>query len=179
MSWTLSIKKKTITAKGISPLKRLEERKKLRFTVEMKDLVLHCLVRTSDTFLEVRLAKSLEWCGEKKDLKNQSLLNTLSAYTISWYTRTWLSTMSLGIRRPHCCVAFFLLQSSRLEILLLLHGTWTIRPLINFNSDRCLKILFIVFTLTWELRVVEKVHFVSVGITRGVFIFRKSSGIRF
>ena len=48
---------------------------------------------------------------------NQNLLTTLSAYTLSWYTRTWLSTISSATRRLHWCVAFFLFPSSRLETL--------------------------------------------------------------
>ena len=39
--WTLLFKKDTITAKTVSKLKCLEERKTLRFTLQMKDLVLH------------------------------------------------------------------------------------------------------------------------------------------
>ena len=44
--WTLSFKKDTIAAKTVSQLKCIEELKKLRFTLEMKDMVLHFLVRT-------------------------------------------------------------------------------------------------------------------------------------
>ena len=40
-----AFKKNTITAKTVPKLKCLEERKKLRFTLKMKDLVLHLLVR--------------------------------------------------------------------------------------------------------------------------------------
>ena len=53
----------------------------------------------------------------EKDLTNQSLLTTLSAYTHAWYTRTWLNAISLATRRLHCCVAFFSFRSSRLETL--------------------------------------------------------------
>ena len=41
-------------------VKCLEERKKLRFTLQMKDLVLHSLVQIWDTFLEVMLVMNLE-----------------------------------------------------------------------------------------------------------------------
>ena len=41
-------------------LKCLEERKKLRFTLKMKDPVLHSLVRTWDTISEVILLMNLE-----------------------------------------------------------------------------------------------------------------------
>ena len=48
---------------------------------------------------------------------NQNLLTTLSAYTLSWYIRTWVSTISLVTRAPHGCFAFFKFQSSKLETL--------------------------------------------------------------
>ena len=91
--WTLSFKKDTITAKTVSQLKCLEERKKLRFTLQLKDLVLHPSVRFWDTFSEVMLVMNLEQCWEEKDLTDHNLLTTMSAYILSWYTRTWLSTI--------------------------------------------------------------------------------------
>ena len=104
-------------AKTVSQLKCLEERQKVRFTVEMKDLVMHSLVRIWGTFSEVLLVMNLEYCWEEKDLTHQNLPWTLSAYTLSWNTRTWLSTISLATRRLHCCAAFILFPSSRLETL--------------------------------------------------------------
>ena len=59
-SWTLSFKTNTITAKIVSPLKCLEERKKLRFTLQKNNQVLHSLVRIWDTFSEVMLVLNLE-----------------------------------------------------------------------------------------------------------------------
>ena len=109
--WTLSFKKDTITAKSVSQLKCLEENKKLRFTLPMKDLVLHSLLRIWDIFSEVMLVMKLENCWEEKDLTNQNLLTTLSAYTLSWYTRTWLSTISLVTQRLPCCVAFLFFEA--------------------------------------------------------------------
>ena len=41
-----------------------------------------------------------------KGPQNQNLLTTWSAYTLSWYTRTRLNTLSLAKPRLHCCVAF-------------------------------------------------------------------------
>ena len=115
--WKLSFKKDTITAKTVSQLKCLQERKMLRFTLQMKDLVLPSLVQIWDTFLEVMLVMKLEKSWEAKDLTNQNLLKKLSAYTLSWYTRTWLSTISLATQKLHGCVPFLLFRSSRLEIL--------------------------------------------------------------
>ena len=45
---------------AVSQLNCLEERKKLRFTLQMKYLVLHFLLRTWDTFSVAKLARSLE-----------------------------------------------------------------------------------------------------------------------
>ena len=42
-----------------------------------------------------------------KDLTNRKLFAIPSSYTISWYTRTWLSTKSLATWRSHWYVAFF------------------------------------------------------------------------
>ena len=50
-----------------------------------------------------------------ENFTNQNLLKTLSAYTHSRYTRTWLSTLSLVTRKTRCCVAFLSFQSSKLE----------------------------------------------------------------
>ena len=58
--WTLLFKKDTITTKTVSQLKCLEEREKLGFTLEMKHLVLHSLVRIWDTFSEVMSVMNLE-----------------------------------------------------------------------------------------------------------------------
>ena len=58
--WTLSFRKDTILAKTVSQLKCIEERKKLRFTLQMKDPVLHSLVRIWDTFSEFMLVMNLE-----------------------------------------------------------------------------------------------------------------------
>ena len=57
---TLIQVKDTITAKIASQLKRLEERKRLRFTLQMKGLVLRSLVRIWVTFSEVMLVMNLE-----------------------------------------------------------------------------------------------------------------------
>ena len=105
------------------------------FTLQMKDLVVHSLVQTWDTLSLAMLAVNLEWCWEEKDLTNQNLITTVSAYTLSWFKGTRLSTILLAARKFHCCLAFFLFQSSKLETLYLLDSTWTIRPLVNYNSD--------------------------------------------
>ena len=64
-------------------VKCLEKRKRLRFTLQMKHPVYHSLVRIWDTLSEVMLIKILEYGWEGKDLTNQNLLTTLSAYTLS------------------------------------------------------------------------------------------------
>ena len=58
-------------------------------------------------------------------------------------------------KAPMLCF-FFLFRSSRLEALKLLDSTWNIGHLATSNSNRCSKILSIVFTLTWETQLVKK-----------------------
>ena len=58
--WPLSFKKDTITAKILSQLKCLEEHKKLRFTLQVKDVVLLFLVQIWNTFSEEILVMTLE-----------------------------------------------------------------------------------------------------------------------
>ena len=57
-TWTLSFKKDTFRAKAPSPWECLEELRKMRFTLYKKEIVLHFLVRTWDTFSEVISAMS-------------------------------------------------------------------------------------------------------------------------
>ena len=105
--WTLSFQTDTITAKAVSPLKCLKQRTNMRFILHLKDLVLHLSVRTWDTFSVIMLAVSLKWCWEERDLTNQTLLKTLSPYILSWYTRTWLSRISLATRKPIAALLSF------------------------------------------------------------------------
>ena len=58
------IQEKHDQSKAVSQLKCLEELKTLRSALQVKDLVLHSLVRTWDTFSEVNLLIRLEWCWE-------------------------------------------------------------------------------------------------------------------
>ena len=113
--WTLSIKKDLNTARAVSQLKFPVERITLRFILQLSTLVMWFLVRTWDPFLEVMLATELEWYWTEEALTNRNWLKTLFASTLSWYTRTWLSTKPLVTRKPLCCVPFFLLRNSRQE----------------------------------------------------------------
>ena len=54
------IREKQNTAKIVSQLKCREEPKKLRFTLQMKNLVLHSSVQIWDAFSELMLAMNLE-----------------------------------------------------------------------------------------------------------------------
>ena len=73
---------------------------KIEIYLAKKDLVWHAVVRTWDTFSAAMLAMNMMRCWEEKDLTNQILLTTLSAYTLLWYTRSWLSTKSLAAQKP-------------------------------------------------------------------------------
>ena len=175
-SRTLWFKIDTITTKTVSQLKCLEERKELRFTLWMKDLVLHCSVRIWDTFSEVMSVMNLEKCWEEMDLTNQNLLTTLYAYTLSWYTQIWLSTISLATQRLHCFPFISKLKSGETITTgqYMDYQTFSnlqFRPLLK-NSFHSIHI---------ELRNTssEKILFLSVGITHLVLMFRKASNIHF
>ena len=111
--WTLSFKKDTITAKFVS---RRTQKVKIYLANEGSGLAFfstdlgHICGSNVGNEFGVMLR-------EREDLINQNLLTTLSAYILSWYTRTWLSTISLATRKRHCCVAFLSFWSSRLETL--------------------------------------------------------------
>ena len=154
--WTLSFKKATITTKIVSQPKYLHERKKLRFTLLLKDLILHFLVEAWKAFPEAMLAMKVEWRWGKTDLTNLNLLTILSAYTLPWYTRTWFNTTSFDTWRFLYCVVFPLFQSWKPGTLNPLDSTLTIRQLNTYNSDRCSKNHLIVFKMTWEPRAVKK-----------------------
>ena len=80
--WTLWFKKDIIRAKTVLQIKCLEECKKRKFTLQMKDMVLNSLVRTWDTTLELISAMNLVWCWEEKDLTNLKLIKLWDAYTL-------------------------------------------------------------------------------------------------
>ena len=148
---TLSFKKGTNTVKAVSQLNCLEERKKIRFTLQMKDLVFSEEVghifgsNVGNEFREIMRGKGPH--------------NPEFAYDIccihSWFKRTRLSTISLATRKARCSVAFVLFQSSKVETLYLRDSTWTIRFLVTHNSNKYWKILFIVFTMTWKTPAVK------------------------
>ena len=103
--------------------------KKKRLILQMKDLLLHFIFWTWDKISETILLFNLECCWEKTDLTNQNLLPTLSDYTLSWYTRTWLNTKSFATQRPRRCVVFvffFKTQGCRYQ------NYWTVHELPNF-----------------------------------------------
>ena len=111
------IQKKNNDCENCITAKMSRKRKNWRFTLQMENMVLHSLLRTWDILPKTMLVSILDWCLEEKDIINPNLQMTLSAYTLSWYTRTRLSTDSLPTGRLHCCVALFLFHSSRQETL--------------------------------------------------------------
>ena len=86
--WTFSFKNDTITAKTVSKLKCLEERKRLRFTLQMKHPVLHSLVRIWDIFSEVMLVMNL--CNVERKSTSQTRI----------CLRHFPHTLSHDIHRP-------------------------------------------------------------------------------
>ena len=75
-----------MTAKNLAQLKCLKELKKLQHILQMKDPFLRFLSQPWNTTAEVILAMILEWSLDEKGLTNQSLLTTLSAYSLTLYT---------------------------------------------------------------------------------------------
>ena len=166
---TLSFKKDIITAKTESQLKCLKERKKLRATLHMKDLVLHSSAETWDAFSVAKLAMNLEGCWEEKDLTNENLLTVLSAYTLSWITRTWLSTISLVTRKPHCCVVFLPFQSLRAWGLITTGQYMNNQAFSNLQFRPLLKKFCKKFHIDFRDTSGKKIPFSSFGITRLTF----------
>ena len=109
--WKRSFKGDTITQKFLLDSECCEGLKKLTFTSQKKDRVLHFLVRTSVTFLEAKLTMTLEYCLEEKYINSQCLPMTLYAFLLSWHAETWLSTILLATQGLHCCAAFSLFRS--------------------------------------------------------------------
>ena len=136
-------------AKTVSQFKCLEELKKLRFTLQLKSLLLHSVRGTWDTISEVTLGMKLEWCWDEKDLANQNLLITLSANTFSWNTRIWLNTISLATRRPDCCVVFFVSKLKAGDIITIGHYIYY-QTFCNHHFKLLLKnSFFLVLTFNW------------------------------
>ena len=126
----------------------------MRFTLQKRDLFVHFLARTWDTFMDVMLAMNLVWFWKEKGLTNLNLLMVLS---LSRYIQTWLSTKSMTTRKIYCCIAFFF----RFKAQSWKHRNyWTVYEIINqlatYNSNHCSKNLFITFSLTRETRTVKR-----------------------
>ena len=92
----------TETSSAVKVSRRAPENE---ITSKTKERVLLSLVRTWVTFWEAILTTTLEYCWEGKDLASLSLLITLSAYNLSWYTQISWSAILLATQRFHCCTA--------------------------------------------------------------------------
>ena len=105
--WNCSFKDGTNTTKFLSFTKCLEQVRMFSITLRRKDLVSILQYGLGNRFLEVALAMNLEWCWEKRHLTNQGMLTIFtfkfSAYTLLWYTQTWLSDKLL-MTQEFCCL---------------------------------------------------------------------------
>ena len=129
--WTLSFKIDTITTKIDSQLKCLGERKKLRFTLQRKGLVLPSLVQIWNTFSEVRLALNLERRWEKTELTNQNLFTTLSVlshdiHRPGWVPKCWRQ------KSPNAAFLSFYFKAQNLRR----YNYWTVHELSDFQYPR-------------------------------------------
>ena len=122
----------------------------------MKDPLVDSLIPTWVRFLEAKLALKLEYCSVERDLTGNCSLMTLSAYSFSWHTQNWLSTIVLATQKLHRCATSSSFLRSNRWILYILNRTLTIRNLVTYNLDHCSRNVFIVFTLTWITRAVKK-----------------------
>ena len=75
--WTFPFRRNTLTVKAVSQLNCLEELKKLRLTLQMKDPILHLLVAICDPFSNVILTKKFDWCWEGKNYHIPQLANDI------------------------------------------------------------------------------------------------------
>ena len=152
---TRSFKTHTIAANVVAQSKCLDECKKLRFTLQVKDLVLQSLVRTWHIFSVAMLAKNSVWYWEEKDLTNVNLLTTLSAYTFSWSTRTWLCTISLATQKIHSFVAFLYFTETAVNIITT-GFKMNQQTFSNLQFRPLLEKFFLVYISSWETPAVEK-----------------------
>ena len=146
----------------------------MRFTLQMKYLVLHFLVRTGDKFLEVVLAINLGWCCEEKDLINQKLIGP---HILAHETHIWLITLLLSSQVLFCFLLLLYFKSRSWEII-------TSRLYMNFQTLSNLlfrQLLNFFKTNHIDLRDTSgsKQTSVSVYMSRLVLMFRKASNNHF
>ena len=72
--------------KALSQSKYLDERKRLRFISQIKDLVSNLSVRTWDTFSKVVLAMNLEWCWGKRTSQTEFPYDIVRVHSLMLYT---------------------------------------------------------------------------------------------
>ena len=90
-SWTLLFKQYTVTAKTVSQLKSLEERKRLILTLEKKDLVWNCQYRIGTIFRNECWQQIWSDC-EKKRTSQTWICFRHCPHTLSYdkYRRDWI-----------------------------------------------------------------------------------------
>ena len=81
---TLSFRKDTITAKAVSLLNCLEE--STIFPLQLKDLVLHSLVRSSDIFADVKMATKRVDVERKITYKPEFAYDIVRLHSLMTYT---------------------------------------------------------------------------------------------
>ena len=89
---TRSFRSDAIAAKAVSQLNSVEKRKKLRTILQLRNLVLHFVVRIWDKLLEIELAMNTSRYRNQDDLRKETFAHDIVAYILYWYTQSWLST---------------------------------------------------------------------------------------
>ena len=135
--------KGTMAAKALTQLKCLEERKKMRSTLQINYLVGLFSIQTSDTYLNLWWQRIWVMLRRKVPHKLEFAYDIVQIHSLS---QTWLCTKLLVTQNLQCCVAFGWFQSQKQGTSYPLDSTRTIRPLAVWKSDHCSNFSFVVFT---------------------------------
>ena len=178
--WTLSFKKDTFTAKTVSQLKCLEERKKLRFTLQMKDLVLHSLV----LIWEGHIFGSNVGNEFGVMLRGKGQRKTQFAYDIVRIHYLTINTDLIrynivGDTKPPLLRCFPFISKLKAGDNITTGQYMNYQTFSNLHFRPLLKNSFHSIHIDLRDTSGEKIPFVFVGITRLVLMFRKASNIHF
>ena len=174
---TLSFKKDTITAKTVSQLKCLEERKKLRLTLQMKDLVLHFLVlgHIFGSNVGNKLGVMLRGKGPPKPEIAYDIVRT---HSLMVYTDL-IEYNIVGDTKAPLLRCFSFIAKLKAGVIITTGQYMNYKTFSNLQFRRLLKNSFHSIHIDLRDTISEQIPFVSVGITRLVLMFPKASNIHF
>ena len=174
--WTFSCKKDTITAKTVSKLKCLEEPKKLRF--QMKDRVLHSLVRILNTFLD-NVGNEVEvMLRRKRPQKPEPAYDIVRIHSLMIYTDL-IDYNIVGDTKAPLLRCFLFISKLKSGDTITTGQSMNYQTFSNLQFRPLLKNSFHSIHIDFRDTSGEKIPSVSAGITRFVLMFRKASTIHF